>query len=394
MHHTRLDTFHGSAPSASVIQPNGKTRPACATSVELVRQASIFNDSLVMLLMNAMTENVMILNRRRQVVFANNSLLAMLERDGGAEILGKRPGDLFQCVHSSEPGGCGATSHCAQCGTANTIFAALDSSQKTEACRLLTKTGKGLRAYDLQVCATPFAMDGEGFIIFAFQDVSHEKRRRSLERVFFHDMKNSLGGLRNIVELVHTAAPEDIREETQALYTHFSELTEEIDSQQLLLEAESGELVPNPGPVNTKNLLEATAFLFSRHDVARDKRIVLSEDSVNVTLATDHALLKRVLGNLVKNALEASRAGDAVTLCCGPGRDGGACISVHNPGAMEPEVSLQLFKRSFSTKGKDRGLGTYGVRLFVENSLGGSVSFTSSPGDGTTFTISLPDTIA
>jgi sensor histidine kinase regulating citrate/malate metabolism len=66
-------------------------------------------------------------------------------------------------------------------------------------------------------------------------------------------------------------------------------------------------------------------------------------------------------------------------------------ISVQNPGAMPERVRLQMFQRSFSTKGDDgRGVGTYSVKLFGERYLGGRVTFTSDQAAGTCFTVTLP----
>jgi signal transduction histidine kinase len=52
---------------------------------------------------------------------------------------------------------------------------------------------------------------------------------------------------------------------------------------------------------------------------------------------------------------------------------------------MPPEIQLQVFQRSFSTKGDGRGLGTYGMKLLSEESLRGEISFTSAPSAGTVF---------
>jgi len=92
---------------------------------------------------------------------------------------------------------------------------------------------------------------------------------------------------------------------------------------------------------------------------------------------------------LVANALEAVADGEVVTLSC-RARRGGAEIVVHNPGVLTESVRSQLFKRSFSTKGKGRGLGLYMARLVGEGYLGGSLSFESGDGQGTVFTLALP----
>jgi signal transduction histidine kinase len=100
-------------------------------------------------------------------------------------------------------------------------------------------------------------------------------------------------------------------------------------------------------------------------------------------------LIKRVIGNLVKNAVEAVEAGQTVTLGCLE-EEGRLCFSVHNQGEIPRDVQLQIFNRSFSTKGAGRGLGTYSVKLLVERYLQGRVEFTSSPAAGTEFRVILP----
>ncbi len=57
---------------------------------------------------------------------------------------------------------------------------------------------------------------------------------------------------------------------------------------------------------------------------------------------------------------------------------------------MPEAVQLQLFQRSFTTKGLGRGIGTYSIRLLTERYLGGKVSFTSTPAAGTRFELSFP----
>jgi CheY-like chemotaxis protein len=57
---------------------------------------------------------------------------------------------------------------------------------------------------------------------------------------------------------------------------------------------------------------------------------------------------------------------------------------------MAPHVQLQMFQRSFSTKGRGRGIGTYSVKLLTEKYLKGRVAFTSDPLTGTTFSVMVP----
>ena len=74
---------------------------------------------------------------------------------------------------------------------------------------------------------------------------------------------------------------------------------------------------------------------------------------------------------MLKNALEATSPSGTVTLACIETNDA-VTFLVSNPEVMPQEVQLQIFQRSFSTKGEaGRGIGTYSMKLFGERYLGG-----------------------
>jgi signal transduction histidine kinase len=87
--------------------------------------------------------------------------------------------------------------------------------------------------------------------------------------------------------------------------------------------------------------------------------------------------------------MEASQPGDIIRLGCRE-LHGRVEFWVQNPAVIPEPVRLQIFQRSFSTKGPGRGLGAYSVKLLGERYLGGQVDFTTSPEEGTIFRISLP----
>lgn len=104
---------------------------------------------------------------------------------------------------------------------------------------------------------------------------------------------------------------------------------------------------------------------------------------------TDPTVLRRIVGNMLLNALEASDRGMTVEVAF---EQNGTTvrIAVTNPGEIPVQVQLQIFQRSFSSKGTPgRGIGTYSMKLFGERYLGGQVGFTSRNGL-TTFFIVLP----
>jgi signal transduction histidine kinase len=167
-------------------------------------------------------------------------------------------------------------------------------------------------------------------------------------------------------------------------------LVEEITGQRQLLAAESGDLEIQKTPVAVSSVLKEVRMLLSKHSVAEGRNIVLTECEEDLTVIADASLLRRVLINMVKNALEATPQGGTVTFGCTKENDR-LVFSVNNPTVMPREVQLQVFNRSFSTKsGAGRGIGTYSMKIFGEQYLGGEISFVSQEPEGTTFFLSLP----
>lgn len=336
-------------------------------------------------LIDAMPFVVLILNKNRQIVSANQKVCSLL----GVEMhdaLGKRPGELIGCIHAENgPNGCGTGIHCKVCGAVNAILNSMNSGQKvTEECRITLHDGGAL---DWEVTTSPLVVEGHSLICLGVQDISHLKRRSSLERTFFHDIINQLGAIAGFIKLM--ADEYDESKELKEVIALTNELLEEVLSQRNLSLAENGDLAPKVECIELKPLLQRLGQLYQKHPVASGKTICVSV-SDDLTIQTDAQLFKRVVGNMLKNGLEASSRGQTVTLSADC-RDGVVAAHVHNPSVIPQDVQLQIFNRSFSTKkGTGRGIGTYSMKLLGEKYLKGQVFFASTPESGTTFTIALP----
>jgi signal transduction histidine kinase len=340
---------------------------------------------------DALPEVVLILNGHRQVVGANQALCQMLACSP-AEILGKRPGELVGCQHAAAgPDGCGTSKECLVCGAVDAVLASQATQQRvTRECRILLHEPAG-GALDLSVTATPVAVDGASFTICVLRDVSDQKRVGVLARMFFHDVLNTAGSIRGFAELMREAAPSHPppAEDLDQLAELADQLVEEIQAQRDLTYAESGDLQPDFAAVETRALLEQLRACHARHPAAWGRTIELS-GVWNGRLVTDERILRRVLGNMITNALEATPVGGQVKVCC---RDLGSQVafSVHNAQVMAAQVQMQVFQRSFSTKATSgRGIGTHSMKLLGERYLGGHVTFTSREPEGTEFTLTLP----
>jgi signal transduction histidine kinase len=164
---------------------------------------------------------------------------------------------------------------------------------------------------------------------------------------------------------------------------------DEIIGQRDLLSAETNELKPVYCAESSHNLLLQLMSLYATAPTAQGQQITLQSTCEDVQIVTDIRLVHRVLGNMVKNALEAGHPGDAVTLGCRDEGDG-VRFFVRNGSVIPKNVQDNIFRRRFSTKGESRGLGTYSMLLLTERYLRGSVGFTSAETEGTTFFLRLP----
>lgn len=360
-----------------------------ATWETLQRQQTDFSDAGFMLeIINAVPNGLVMLNRQRQIVYSNAAFCQEIKITDGS-IIGLRPGEAVNCIHAFESdGGCGTTEFCSTCGAVQAILQAQKGNKSVQECRIIRHNEAGEEEpLDLRVWATPMQLNGDNFTIFAVNDISNEKRRRILERVFLHDLRNTAGAIQGLAELLAMADdPAELQEfDFGGLLDQAShQLIDEIDAQQQILEAENRELKPELRRIHSLLLLQDVKKLYERQIVSEERFIQLDPQSENVEMLTDLTLLKRVVGNMVKNALEACKAGETVTIGCG--RFGEYIrFWVHNPAHMPRAVQLQIFQRSFSTKGNGRGLGTYSMKLLSERYLNGRVTFKSSSRDGTVF---------
>ncbi|WP_372774155.1 sensor histidine kinase [Mangrovibacterium sp.] len=349
-----------------------------------------FNNESFVNITNSVSQILVVINKERQIIYANKVFRELLSITDSDHYLGKRVGEAVQCIHSSQTeGGCGTTMFCSKCGAVNAILDSFNGIQSVNECRISLQNGESL---DLKVSSTPYSLNGQEFSIFVITDISGEKRRQILERIFFHDVLNSAGGISGLSAVLNAIDdPEEISEIAQLIHGSADHLINEIKAQRQLSAAESGNLELHIDKHESISILQQVAGLLSKHEISNEKQISINPNSENFNLETDATLLKRVLGNMTKNALEASLPNATVKLSVFK-NDKSVVFAVHNQNYIEEQTQLELFKRSFSTKGAGRGIGTYSMKLLGEKYLKGKVWFNSTQADGTTFFIELPQT--
>ena len=353
---------------------------------ELVGSQKFFNE-----IFGAIAGIGAVIDENRQIVYANDEFLSLLGINTLDSILGKRPGEVISCIHSGDvPSGCGTSMACAYCGSINAILESRKTGKKSIKETQISSVVNGKhKSWDMNVISTPISFNGNFFYVLILQDISDVKRRAVLERVFFHDLLNSVGGLNGLITILKEgASPEETLELLNLSEEAISTITEEILAQRQIRAAENGELKVNIELTNSLELLDSVIRKTYFLEAGKERNVVKDDSSVNIDFETDKILLQRVLINLLKNALEATEPTRAVVIGIGNSGDK-LTIWVKNEQVMSEDVQMQLFQRSFSTKGYDRGLGTYSIRLLTENYLKGKVSFISNESDRTVFSIEL-----
>ena len=364
--------------------PAGRAKPA-----EFRRQqAAVEGLPLLREALDAMPDMVMILNDQRQIVAANAAALRTLQV-AVADVLTKRPGEAACCAWAKQgPDGCGTGPRCATCGAVQAILESRQrNAQVVRECRIQVD-GPDVTALDLKVTATPILVEDQQFIVVVLEDISEAKRLAVLQRVFFHNVLNTVSALSSLAYCL--TADRQLTDEWCELMEGLSkQLSEEITAQRDLVAAEAGDLAVRVEPVQTRQLLEQLRNQYAKHTLAAQRNIVL-RDVWDGMIQSDRRLLLRVLGNMLKNALESDLArtdgGDRLPPARPVGRAGRPQPGGHARGGAASGVPA--FLQHEGQPG--RGIGTYSMKLLGERYLGGQVAFTSGAATGTTFTLTLP----
>ena len=159
-------------------------------------------------------------------------------------------------------------------------------------------------------------------------------------------------------------------------------------------------------PINTRAALNKERV--SLNDAVRDcaraaqvlavrkgVRLKLEHDSPSIALNGDEELIRRLILNLLDNAVKYTPSGGEISLALGR-QNGSAEIVVRDTGIGIPEASQpRVFDRFYRVdKARARAMGGAGLGLsiaqWIVEAHGGAISIVSTPGKGSTFTVVLP----
>ena len=242
-----------------------------------------------------------------------------------------------------------------------------------------------------------------GLIIFAgvyrlhsyYQHASEEALRQAQEKERFkeisgftagvaHEVKNPLNSLALLFELLEKKAPEELSRQVSLGKKEVQKIAGIIDRFSEVLKP----LSLKSEKIKFSEILKEEIRNLEKE--AEDRGVKLkAEVPESITLEGDRLLLGRVVHNLIKNGLEASKNGQAVKARAAIKKKT-LLFSVEDEGpGIDPEKSEYVFEPFVSSKKTGLGVGLYLVRKIVEAHQG-KVYFKNKPEAGTIFTVELP----
>jgi len=332
-----------------------------------------------------------VIDEDRRVVAANALGRAAARIPTGEPLKGRRMGELLGCAYTSDAASmCGSEAVCKLCGCYHAVSESRERGRPTEGDCLLTRKLEGtIDAAELHVVATPLELAGRRYTLISMRDISDEKRRRTLERVFVHDLNNAVASLSAWVDLLDDPDSGIRGEAVRRVQRLMGKVLDEMRSHSLLSRVEAAEFTPTWQARTPAEVIEQAAAAIAPPGEEGGAAIEIAEPIPKEPFETDFALLGRVLVNMLRNAVEASPGGPIRLFC--ERRGDRYRFGVSNPGRIPEDVAARIYPRSFSTKAaRGRGLGTYSMKLFGERILGGTVGFETSADAGTTFYIDHP----
>ena len=330
-------------------------------------------------ILSAMDDGVLAVDHRGTVILANPSLVKAMDlRDA----LGRH---YLEVIRQREVG------------------ALIEEVLRTgERCQAEVELLQLRRVFTITVVPFPGESETPHGAILTFNDATERRRLEHIRRDFVanasHELRTPLTSIRGFVEALEDGAvaePEKAQRFLGKIRTHADRMAALVEDLLELSRLESGDRAPEweemlPSEV-AEHVVASFAGLATRKDISLRR-----EDRGAPAVATDPERLRRILENLVDNAVKYTPGGGSVAITTSAGPGGSARIEVADNGpGIAPEHQARIFERFYRVdKARSRELGGTGLGLSIVRHLaegmGASVSVESEPGRGARFTVILP----
>ena len=238
--------------------------------------------------------------------------------------------------------------------------------------------------------------------ILTFNDATERRRLEHVRRDFVanasHELRTPLTSIRGFVEALEdgaTSEPETSRRFLGKIRTHADRMAALVQDLLELSRLESGERAAELEATLPSEVAEEVVASFTGAAARKDISLRRVDQGAPV-IHTDPERLRRILDNLVDNAVKYTPEGGRVEIRTAPGDDGSARIEVADDGpGIAAEDLGRIFERFYRVdKARSRELGGTGLGLSIvrhlAESLGATVAVDSEPGRGCRFTVTIP----
>lgn len=237
------------------------------------------------------------------------------------------------------------------------------------------------------------------------EEVERSEWRLNATRMIVHDLRNPITTLSSTVELIETRLAGDsdaeVRRLTQSAQRGIGDMLDMVDSLMDVTRIEAGQLVVDAEAMRLPPLLERVVE--HMQPLARQKNIALRTETPADLPAVwgDEEILRRVLVNLLDNALKFTPAGGQIVVQLAPspqpanGDSPGVTCSVEDNGPGIPDAyRTQIFDRFVrinvgGAQVRGTGLGLTFCKLAVE-AHGGRIWVADAENGGSRFLFTLP----
>lgn len=208
-----------------------------------------------------------------------------------------------------------------------------------------------------------------------------------------HEIRTPLNGMIGFSELLMESLEGEQRDWAKIIHNGSLRLLETLNIILDFTQIESAKITPYFSTFNAKEIIFEIALLFKQAANKKGLKLEILCDEPQLTVKCDEKLLRRIVSNLVNNAIKFTMKGEVqINL---KSEDDNFVISVSDTGVGIPEDKIDLifeeFRQVSEGLGRDfegTGLGLTIVKKYVEI-LNGKILVKSKVGKGSTFTVIL-----
>ncbi len=238
--------------------------------------------------------------------------------------------------------------------------------------------------------------------LLVFHDITELRRLERMRQDFVanvsHELRTPLSSIKGYSETLMDGGVTQQKQQKEFLgiiYRESDRLAKLIDDLLDLSRIESGKMAMALMPADLLPAVKRASAILEKQAAVKSIRITVDIPAGTPRILADESRLSQVILNLLDNAVKYTPEGGEVRISAVP--DGAFVrVDVSDTGAGIPETDIpRIFERFYRVdKARSRELGGTGLGLSIVKHIvqahGGQVWVKSAPGDGSTFSFTIP----